>query len=121
MTGRAKLSGMEAWRIPVDDRARYVAYLPMQGMILRGSIMDNLTGFNPQWHANAREKWPEQLGIEEAIGLLPGGYDTPLEGNQTDVISHGLKQRITVARALLHKPSLISVRQCRPRAGSGKL
>jgi ABC-type bacteriocin/lantibiotic exporter with double-glycine peptidase domain len=68
--------------------------------------MDNLTGFNPQWRAQARQV-ADQLGIEEAVALLPSGYDTPLEGHMTDVISPGLKQRISVARALLHKPRLI--------------
>ena len=104
--GRVLLGGMDVSLIPVNERARYIAYLPMGGMILRGSIMDNLTGFNPQCRAQARIV-ADQLGIEEAVSLLPSGYDTPLEGNATDVVSPGLKQRITIARALLHKPRLI--------------
>ncbi|HEU0117419.1 MAG TPA: ATP-binding cassette domain-containing protein, partial [Alphaproteobacteria bacterium] len=104
--GRVLVSGMNSSSIPVADRSRYIAYLPMRGTILRGSIMDNLTGFNPQLRANARAV-AEQLGVEEAVALLPAGYDTPLDGHMTDVISPGLKQRISVARALLHKPRLI--------------
>ena len=104
--GRVLLSGMEVAAIPVMERARYVAYLPMGGMILRGSIMDNLTGFNAQLRPQARLV-ADQLGIEEAVSLLPSGYDTPIEGNATDVVSPGLKQRITIARALVYKPRLI--------------
>ena len=104
--GQVLVSGMDVATIPVAERARYLAYLPMRGMTLRGSVMDNLTGFNPQWRAEARVV-ADQLGIEEAVALLPSGYDTPLEGHMTDVISPGLKQRISVARALLHKPRLI--------------
>ena len=104
--GRVQLCGMDVSQIPVSERPRYVAYLPMTGMILRGSIMDNLTGFNPQLRAQARQV-ADQLGIEEAVSLLPSGYDTPLEGNATDVVPPGLKQRISIARALLHKPRLI--------------
>jgi ABC-type bacteriocin/lantibiotic exporter with double-glycine peptidase domain len=104
--GRVVVSGMDVSAIPVAERARYIAYLPMRGMTLRGSIMDNLTGFNPQLRAQARAV-ADQLGIEEAVSLLPSGYDTPLEGHMTDVISPGLKQRISAARALLHKPRLI--------------
>ena len=104
--GRAIVSGMDVSAIPVAERAHYVAYLPMRGMTLRGSIMDNLTGFQPQLHAEARQV-AGQLGIEEAVALLPSGYDTPLEGHMTDVISPGLKQRISTARALLHKPRLV--------------
>jgi ATP-binding cassette subfamily C protein LapB len=104
--GRVMVSGMDASAIPVTERGRYIAYLPMRGMTLRGSIMDNLTGFNPQLRAQARIV-ADQLGIEEAVALLPSGYDTPLEGHMTDVISPGLKQRISAARALLHKPRLV--------------
>jgi ATP-binding cassette subfamily C protein LapB len=104
--GRVLVSGMDVSRISPSERARYIAYLPMRGMILRGSVMDNLTGFNPQLRAQARQV-ADQLGIEEAVSLLPSGYDTPVEGHMTDVISPGLKQRIAAARALLFKPRLI--------------
>lgn len=104
--GRVTLSGMDISAIPVAERARYLAYLPIQGTILRGSIMDNLTGFNPQLRSTGRQV-AAQLGIEQSVALLPSGYDTPMEGHTTDVVSPGLKQRITIARALLHKPRLI--------------
>jgi len=104
--GRIMLSGMDVSRIPIAERPHYIAYLPMTGMILRGSIMDNITGFNPLVRLQAR-RVADQLGIEEAVSLLPSGYDTPLEGNATDVVPPGLKQRIAIARALLHKPRLI--------------
>jgi ATP-binding cassette subfamily C protein LapB len=104
--GSARLSGMEASAIPASERARYVAWLPMTGMILRGSIMDNLTGFDSKMRAHAIQV-AQQLGIEQAISLLPSGYDTPMEGYATDVVPPGLKQRIAIARALLRKPRLI--------------
>jgi ATP-binding cassette subfamily C protein LapB len=104
--GRIQLNGQDVSRLSVTERARYIAYLPMGGMILRGSIMDNLTGFDPRHRKEARIV-ADQLGIEEAVSLLPSGYDTPLEGLNTDVIAPGLKQRISIARALLFKPRLI--------------
>ena len=104
--GRILLSGMSVSQLPVSERSRYIGYLPMGGLILRGSIMDNLTGFRHEYRAQARAV-ADQLGIEEAVSLLPSGYDTPVEGQLTDVVSPGLKQRISIARALLHKPRLI--------------
>jgi ATP-binding cassette subfamily C protein LapB len=104
--GRIMLSDMDVSRLPMEERVHYIAYLPMRGMILRGSIMDNLTGFDPRHRAQARTV-ADKLGIEEAVSLLPSGYDTPLEGLSTDVIPPGLKQRISMARALLFKPRLI--------------
>lgn len=104
--GQVLLSGMPVSEIPPQERARMIAYLPMHGLILRGSIMDNLTGFAREHRKLARQV-AEQLGIEEAVSLLPSGYDTPLDGHTTDVVSPGLKQRIAIARALLHRPRAI--------------
>jgi len=104
--GRVLVSGMDPWRMPAAERRRYIAYLPASGMILRGSIMDNLTGFDVRHQAEARHI-AELLGIERSVALLPAGYDTMLEGLATDVISPGLKQRISMARTLLWKPRLI--------------
>ena len=105
-SGEIRIGSMPAHRIPIAERARHIAYLPLYGMILRGSIMDNLTGFQPGMRSQARQV-ADMLGIEKAVSLLPAGYDTPLEGHMTDVISPGLKQRISIARALLHKPRII--------------
>ncbi len=104
--GRILLSGMDVSRIPPAQRTRFIGYLPNKGTILRGSIMDNLTGFDPRHQVQAHEM-AELLGIERAVALLPAGYDTPLDGLTTDVIPPGLKQRIAVARTLLLKPRFI--------------
>ena len=104
--GSITLSGMEPWKLDQSERARYIAYLPSKGMILRGSIMDNLCGFDPKRQPEVK-KIIELLGIEEVVARLPAGYDTPLEGLTTDVIAPGLKQRLAIARALLFKPRLI--------------
>lgn len=104
--GRVIISGMDAWRIPSDIRSHYLAYLQTKGMILRGSIRENMSGFDPRQQQQARSI-AELLGVEQAVALLPPGYDTPLEGLATDVIPPGLKQRIAITRALLHRPRLI--------------
>lgn len=104
--GAVALSGMEPSCIPPEERSRFIGYLPNKGMILRGSVMDNLSGFDSK-RQNDVKKIIELLGIEESVALLPAGYDTPLEGLATDVISPGLKQRIAMARALANRPRLI--------------
>lgn len=104
--GRILLSNMEAWRIPPAERPRFMAYLPTRGVILRGSIMDNLTGFDARHQSQAQEI-AELLGIEQAVALLPSGYDTSLDGLATDLVSPGLKQRIAMVRALVRKPRCI--------------
>lgn len=104
--GRVCYAGIETCTMDAHERAKSIAYLPMRGLILRGSIMENLTGFDTRLQTSAHEI-SSLLGIDTAVALLPQGYDTQLEGMNTDVISPGLRQRISIARALLHRPQLI--------------
>ena len=47
------------------------------------------------------------LKIDEAVAILPEGFDTLLTDNVTDPVPPGLKQRIAIARVLANKPRVI--------------
>jgi ATP-binding cassette subfamily C protein LapB len=47
------------------------------------------------------------LNLDKEIALLPKGYDTKVNDGIADIVAPGIKQRIAIARALLHKPKII--------------
>lgn len=104
--GHVLLGGRETSSLPPSTRAHRIGYLSAQGAILRGSIMDNMTGFDSRLEP-AAHGLAEMLGIERAVALLPSGYDTPLEGLAADLVGPGFKQRLSIIRALLHHPRFI--------------
>lgn len=104
--GEVFIDGVAATRYPARELVRHVGYLPMDGMIFRGSIWDNISAFG-EHDAQAVSEIVRLLGLDTAIKKLPGGYDTKLEGGQSDAVSPGLRQRIALARALAPKPRLI--------------
>lgn len=104
--GTVQLSGLDPARLPLERRAHYVGYLPTRTTTLHGSIMDNITGFDSRLHKEAR-MLAGALGIEQAVALLPTGYDTMLDSLATDAIPPGLKQRIAIARMLLRRPRVL--------------
>lgn len=104
--GTVQLSGLDPARLPLERRAHYVGYLPTRTTTLHGSIMDNITGFDSRLHKEAR-MLAGALGIEQAVALLPTGYDTMLDSLTTDAIPPGLKQRIAIARMLLRRPRVL--------------
>ncbi len=89
-----------------QDLVRHVGNIRSQTLIFRGTIRDNMTCFGQTSEAQAREI-ATYLNVDRDIAQLPAGFDTFLNGNNTDSISPGLKQRIAFVRALAQKPRLV--------------
>lgn len=85
---------------------KLVGYVSSEGSVLRGSIMENMCAFNPSLQNNAREL-ASLLGLDHIAARLPQGYNTMLTGEIADVVPPGVKQRIAMVRALVHKPKTI--------------
>ena len=83
------------------------------GMVLQdtwlkaGTIRENIMYGNPQASEQEMLSAAKAAQVDHFVCSLPGGYDYVL-GEDTDNISQGEKQLITIARAMLaHKPLLI--------------
>ena len=68
--------------------------------------MDNLTFFGTIPEKDAITA-ATHLGVTEAVALLPNGFKTILSDSVTDPVPPGLKQRISIARALAARPRII--------------
>ncbi|KAA5605126.1 ATP-binding cassette domain-containing protein [Roseospira marina] len=85
---------------------RHVAYLPQQGELFRGTILDNITMFDPARGEDAIRQ-AETLGLGPIIASLPLGYDTMVGDSAGETLPRGIRQRIAVARALLTNPRVV--------------
>lgn len=106
IAGTVIINGMDIGAMSSSERMRHIAYMPTTGTIFRGTIMENLCGFQPQNQPRALEI-SALLGIHDLVSRLPLGYETELEGEQMDIIPPGLKQRIAIARVLVEKPRIL--------------
>ncbi|MCK5070746.1 MAG: ATP-binding cassette domain-containing protein, partial [Desulfocapsa sp.] len=104
--GQITIDGANPSRVEPVRLASHIGYLPEKGVIFHGSIMDNLTFFGTIPEKDALLA-AEHLQVTEAVALLPNGFKTTLSDSVTDPIPPGLKQRITIARALATKPRII--------------
>jgi ATP-binding cassette, subfamily C, bacterial LapB len=84
----------------------HVAYVPKHGVLLAGTILDNITLFRPRLQEAALEA-ARLIGFETTILRMPLGFDTRLGISASDVLSRGLKQLIVVARALATRPRVL--------------
>lgn len=104
--GGIRLDGRDIASFAPEELVRHVGYIRTRPLIFRGTIRDNITCFGQIGEAQAREV-AALLRVDRDVARLPAGFDTFLAGNGTDSISHGLKQRIAIVRALALKPRLI--------------
>ncbi len=104
--GQLLIDGTEAGSYLRDDLVKHVGYLPSESEIFQGTILDNLTGFRKELQEEATVM-SNYLGIDKAISKLPHGYNTVLVDSQSDLLTPGMKQRITIARVLMNRPRLI--------------
>jgi ATP-binding cassette subfamily C protein len=105
LTGRVLVDGVEL--TPQTARAwrRHVGYVAQDTVLFHDTVRANL-----RWaHPDASEEEMTEclvLAAAEFVFDLPQGLDTTV-GDRGMLLSHGQRQRIAVARALLRKPSLL--------------
>ncbi|AGF80034.1 ABC-type bacteriocin/lantibiotic exporter [Desulfocapsa sulfexigens DSM 10523] len=104
--GQITIDGANPSQVSPVQLASHIGYLPEKGAIFHGTIMENLTFFGTIPEKDAL-KAAEHLEVSEAVALLPNGYKTVLSDSVTDPIPPGLKQRISIARALATRPRII--------------
>lgn len=105
-TGNIRIDGQNVLQYTSKDLINHVGYVQPEGMIFRGTIRDNLTCFG-QIAEDKVQEMAALFQVDTDIASLPSGFDTFLNGNSTDTIPPGLKQRISMVRVLAPKPRLI--------------
>ena len=76
-----------------------VAYVGPNPVTFRGTILDNLTNFQPHRRNFARQM-AILMGLEESVNELPNGYDTMVGESIAEGIPASLAQQMTIVRAL---------------------
>lgn len=83
-----------------------IALLPQEGTVFVGSILDNLTMFEPSREARALEI-SEKIGLDVIVAGMKQGYQTPLGENASEILPMGVRQLIAIVRALAFDPEII--------------
>jgi NHLM bacteriocin system ABC transporter ATP-binding protein len=85
---------------------RQIGVVLQDGQLMPGDIFSNIVGSSPQYTIDDAWEAAKMAAIDEDIKQMPMGMHTIInEGSST--ISGGQKQRLLIARTLIHKPSII--------------
>ena len=107
--GQVLIDGENAWDFDAVSLRAQVVYLPQKPTLFQGTILDNMTMFRGNDHIDAAMLMAERLGLHDAIGRMPHGYNTIVEHAANDGLPGGVRQRIALVRALtlVEEPKLI--------------
>ncbi len=107
--GQARVLGFDAATQAGEIRERTGALLEHSGLYERLSAEDNLEFYGRIWHLSASERKARIKELLDHLGLWERRKET------AGTWSRGMKQKLSIARALLHRPRLIFLDE--PTAG----
>ncbi|KUJ81104.1 type I secretion system permease/ATPase [Ruegeria profundi] len=104
--GEIRLGGATLDQYDPIDLGQHIGYLPQEVTLFNGSVAENIARMSENPDPEAVVAAAKKANAHELILSLSKGYDTFLEGNDSQ-LSGGQKQRIALARALYGDPVLL--------------
>ena len=104
--GEVLLGGRSLAGEPDSLVRRSLAYIPADARIFQGTVLENITGFDPALTERALEV-ARELGLEAFVSRMPRGWDSPIGESAAETLPYGHRQRIAMARALARDTSVV--------------
>jgi len=105
-SGRISIDGLDLRKLRLEDLRREVILVDQSPHLFNTSIAGNISYARPDAARSDIEAAGHEAGLDELIRRLPEGYDTQT-GERGLALSAGERQRVSLARALLRKPSVL--------------
>lgn len=103
--GRILINNQDIRSVSQDSLHSEIGVVSQDTILFNNTIYENIHYGNPQASKAEIEHVIRLSQLEKFISLLPDGYNT-MVGERGLKLSGGEKQRISIARALLKKPSI---------------
>ena len=104
--GEVRINDKDLRNIPLEQLSEHVAYLPQKALMFEGSLLDNVSVFEPNRVDRALQT-AKMLGLGDFVAKMPRGWDSPVGDTAADAMPPGYRQRIGIVRALSNQPNII--------------
>lgn len=104
--GSVSVHGRDVREWDLQELRKIIGLVPQQSMLFTGSISNNLSWGKEHAELPELTEAAEKAQIDETVQRFPKGYETRV-GQKGVNLSGGQKQRLSIARALVRKPSIL--------------
>ena len=104
--GVIKLDGVDIRDIRLEDLRRHIGVVMQEPILFNGTIRENISYGRPEATFDEIMEAARAANAHHFILTKPDGYDTIL-GEKGTGLSGGEKQRVSIARAILHDPRIL--------------
>ncbi|AWP29273.1 ABC transporter related protein [Paenibacillus vortex V453] len=104
--GNVRIDGKDAGEIDPMHLRSSIGYVPQEVLLFSGTVRENIAWGREDASMDEIKEAARRAQIHDTIEHLPNGYDTML-GQRGVNLSGGQKQRLSIARALVRKPSIL--------------
>ncbi|MDN3448797.1 ABC transporter ATP-binding protein [Planococcus sp. APC 3906] len=104
--GMVKVHGSDVQKWKLRTLRKTIGIVPQQSMLFTGTISDNLSWGKEQSEQSELADAAVKAQIHDTVMRFPDGYNTRV-GQKGVNLSGGQKQRLSIARALVRKPSVL--------------
>lgn len=104
--GQVRIDGADASALDLPTLRGSIGYVPQEVILFTGSVRENIAWGREDASMEEILEAARRAQIHETIEQLPNGYDTLL-GQRGVNLSGGQKQRLSIARALVRRPSIL--------------
>jgi len=104
--GRVTIDGHDLRDVTLASLRRQLGIVPQEPFLFHGSIRDNITFARPDATEDEIIEAVEAVGLDDLVGRLPQGLDTPCHERGSS-LSSGERQLLALARAFLARPRVL--------------
>lgn len=117
-SGGVWIGGVDVARLSAPERRAMFGTVMQDDMFFGGSILENISFFDPQPDLERVHECVRLCGMESEVAQLPMRYQT-LVGDLGHALSGGQRQRLLLARALYKQPRILLLDEATSQLDTG--